>query len=243
MSYPENSAILSWLALEEPEPVLEPHLPIIDPHHHLWDLRSRGAANSFEQQLYLCEDLVAELRGGGHNVVRSRHRPVAQRARTLRPGATVVADGWVVIARPHSWPHSLQVQTVFLQCGAFHRADGPPELKPVGETEFVHGISAMSASGVYGPARLCTGIVGTAELGLGKAATDRALAAHAAASPHFRGKAPRRACKIVACCSLLPPSRHLHHRTHCHYLTTTSPPPTHSPPMHPPACAGTSDLP
>ena len=119
---------------------------------------------------------------------------------------------------------------MFLQCGAFHRADGPPELKPVGETEFVHGISAMSASGVYGPARLCTGIVGTAELGLGKAATDRALAAHAAASPHFRGKAPRRACKIVACCSLLPPSRHLHHRTHCHYLTTTSPPPTHPPP-------------
>ena len=102
MSYPENSAILSWLALEEPEPVLEPHLPIIDPHHHLWDLRSRGAANSFEQQLYLCEDLVAELRGGGHNVVRSRHRPVAQRARTLRPGATVVADGWVVKLRGHT---------------------------------------------------------------------------------------------------------------------------------------------
>ena len=28
-----------WLAQEEPEDVLDPELPIVDPHHHLWDLR------------------------------------------------------------------------------------------------------------------------------------------------------------------------------------------------------------
>ena len=27
-----------------PEPILEPDLPIIDPHHHLWDLRPLMAA-------------------------------------------------------------------------------------------------------------------------------------------------------------------------------------------------------
>ena len=27
-----------WLALN-PEPTLEPDLPIIDPHHHFWDFR------------------------------------------------------------------------------------------------------------------------------------------------------------------------------------------------------------
>ena len=26
-----------WLARQAPEPVLEPDLPIIDTHHHLWD--------------------------------------------------------------------------------------------------------------------------------------------------------------------------------------------------------------
>src|SRR5947208_5931438 len=45
-----------------------------------------------------------------------------------------------------------------------YQADGPIELKPVGETEFVNGTSAMSASGQYGKGRLCAGIVGHADL-------------------------------------------------------------------------------
>ncbi|MEY4850752.1 MAG: hypothetical protein RLZZ331_1756, partial [Pseudomonadota bacterium] len=43
------------------------------------------------------------------------------------------------------------VATVFLECGAFYRADGPAEYRWVGETEFVNGVAAMSASGLYGP--------------------------------------------------------------------------------------------
>src|SRR3712207_7186940 len=39
---------------------------------------------------------------------------------------------------------------------------------PVGETEFVNGVAAMSASGRYGPARVCAGIVGHADLRLGE---------------------------------------------------------------------------
>jgi L-fuconolactonase len=78
------------------------------------------------------------------------------------------------------------MQTVFAQCGAFYRADGPEEMKCVGETEFVHGIWAMSNSGIYGPTRLCTGIFGSADLRLGEG-VEPVLQAHLAASPNFRG--------------------------------------------------------
>src|SRR5271169_6962433 len=44
--------------------------------------------------------------------------------------------------------------TVFVQAGSMYRADGPDELRSLGETEFVNGIAAMSASGLYGPARV-----------------------------------------------------------------------------------------
>ena len=46
------------------------------------------------------------------------------------------------------------VSTVFLECRSMYRKDGPPEMAPVGEVEFVNGIAAMSASGGYGPCRV-----------------------------------------------------------------------------------------
>ncbi len=59
------------------------------------------------------------------------------------------------------------VETVFVQCRAMYRAQGPEQLRPVGEVEFVNGIAAMSASGCYGAARACAAIVGYADLRLG----------------------------------------------------------------------------
>jgi predicted TIM-barrel fold metal-dependent hydrolase len=106
----------AWLA-QTPEEVLEPGLPICDPHHHLWD---------FEAHRYLLPDLLADLTSG-HNVRSS----------------------------------------VFIECTAMYRAAGPEELKPLGETEFVNGAAAMSASGNYGPVSACAGIVGFADLSLG----------------------------------------------------------------------------
>jgi L-fuconolactonase len=82
----------------------------------------------------------------------------------------------------HNITHS-----VFIECGAMYRADGPTEMKPVGETEFVNGTAAMSASGHYGKSRLCAGIVGHADLRLG-AGVARVLEAQIAAGDgHFRG--------------------------------------------------------
>jgi hypothetical protein len=48
-----------------------------------------------------------------------------------------------------------------------YRANGPVEMRPVGEVEFVAGIAAMSASGGYGPIKVAQGIVGFADLALG----------------------------------------------------------------------------
>ena len=118
------------------EDVLEPELPICDPHHHLWDHPGRR---------YLLDELLADT-GSGHDV----------RA------------------------------TVFVECLSMYRAQGPAALRPVGETEFVNGIAAMSASGRYGPTRVAAGIVSFADLTLGEA-VGAVLDAHRAASPRFRG--------------------------------------------------------
>ena len=79
------------------------------------------------------------------------------------------------------------VQTVFMECMSMYRKGGPQEMRPVGETEFVQGIAAQSASGQYGTTRVAAGIVGHADLTLG-AAVAPVLEAHIAASRNrFRG--------------------------------------------------------
>ncbi len=100
-----------------PEDTLDPDIPLIDAHHHLWD---------HPGQRYLFEDYLRDI-GTGHRIV----------------------------------------ATVFVQCRAMYRCDGPVEMRPVGETEFANGVAAMSASGIYGDARVCAAIVGFADLRLG----------------------------------------------------------------------------
>jgi L-fuconolactonase len=77
--------------------------------------------------------------------------------------------------------------TVFIECTACYRADGPPELKTLGETEFVNGIAAMSASGNYGKTRVAAGIIGTVDPRIGDAAADVLDAQIAAGGGRFRG--------------------------------------------------------
>ena len=78
-------------------------------------------------------------------------------------------------------------QTVFIECRSMYRQAGPVEMRPVGETEFVQGIAAQSASGQYGPTAVAAGIVSNADLSLG-AAVRPVLEAHSAAgSGRFRG--------------------------------------------------------
>ncbi|WP_372785826.1 amidohydrolase, partial [Phenylobacterium sp.] len=137
------------------EPILEPDLPIVDPHHHLWDRRNYATPQAPEHPFmtaiadarrYLLDELLADT-GSGHNVV----------------------------------------ATVFVECGAMYKTDGPVEMRVVGETEFVNGVAAMSASGLYGETRACAGIVSRADLMLGDGVAP-VLEAHVrAGGGRFRG--------------------------------------------------------
>ena len=79
------------------------------------------------------------------------------------------------------------VSTVHIEVRQMYRADGPKAMRPVGETEFVNGIAAMSASGRYGPTRVAAGIVGHADLTLGDAVKPVLEAHLAAGGGRFRG--------------------------------------------------------
>ena len=58
--------------------------------------------------------------------------------------------------------------TVFIEARSMYRSDGPEEMRPVGEVEFVQGLAAASASGLYGSGRAAAAIVGHANLNLGE---------------------------------------------------------------------------
>ncbi len=76
------------------------------------------------------------------------------------------------------------VETVFIDCGANYRDDGPAELRPVGETEYVAGRADESdrTEGVR-----IAAIVSHADLSLGQAVGEVLDAHVAAAGGRFRG--------------------------------------------------------
>ena len=125
-----------WLALHQ-EAIIEPSLPIVDAHHHLWDR---------PENQYLLPDLLRDI-SAGHNI----------RA------------------------------TVAVECGAMYRQDAVTELRPIGETEFLNGAAAMSASGGYGECRVCAGMVGHADLRLGERVGPILEAHIRAGGGRFRG--------------------------------------------------------
>jgi L-fuconolactonase len=143
------------------EPIIEPDLPIVDAHHHLWfiprnvmdatdsqdSIAARMLAPTFRSHArYLFDELMTDLKSG-HNICAS----------------------------------------VFVDAHTMYRAGGPEALKSVGEVEFVNGIAAMAASGVFGDVKACAGIVGAVDLRLGDA-VEEVLAAHIhAGGGRYRG--------------------------------------------------------
>jgi len=77
--------------------------------------------------------------------------------------------------------------TVFIECRSMYRKDGPQEMRPVGEVEFVQGQAAASASGLYGPTRAAAAIIGHANLNLGERVAPVLDALQAASPNRFRG--------------------------------------------------------
>lgn len=138
-----------WLAKAPPEEILDPDLPIIDTHHHLWHrpgVPGPGESWQVPSMRYLLDEFLEDCRTG-HNIV----------------------------------------ATVFLQCHSMYRAGGPEPMRPVGETEFVAGIAAMSESGNYGKTRVAAGIVGFADLTNGDWVTPVLEAHIRAGGGRFRG--------------------------------------------------------
>jgi predicted TIM-barrel fold metal-dependent hydrolase len=148
------------------EAILEPDLPILDPHHHVWlvseavlaglaqfegDKDGRQIAETYRlHRRYLFEDFLADVTAG-HNVVAS----------------------------------------IGVEAHSMYRADGPAELKSVGEVEFLNGVGAMAASGLFGAHKLCAGIVGGVDLRLGDA-VEPVLHAHLrAGGDRYRGVRPQ----------------------------------------------------
>jgi predicted TIM-barrel fold metal-dependent hydrolase len=68
-----------------------------------------------------------------------------------------------------------------------YRENGPEEMRPVGETEFANGVAAMCSSGVYGKTKACAGIVGHADLTLGRRVEPVLVELMRAGGERFRG--------------------------------------------------------
>jgi predicted TIM-barrel fold metal-dependent hydrolase len=79
------------------------------------------------------------------------------------------------------------VATVYVEARSMYRAKGPEAFRPVGEVEFANGAAAMSASGGYGRAAVCAGIVGHANLLLGDDVRPVLEAEISAGQGRFRG--------------------------------------------------------
>jgi len=79
------------------------------------------------------------------------------------------------------------IATVYVEARSMYRAQGPEAFRPVGEVEFANGAAAMSASGGYGPAAVCAGIIGHVNLLLGEGARPVLEAEIAAGQGRFRG--------------------------------------------------------
>jgi L-fuconolactonase len=143
------------------EAIIEPDLPIVDAHHHLWfrsaaelatidtaqDLMVQTLAPTFRRHArYLLDEFLADLNTG--------HRVLA---------------------------------TVYVQVHTMYRTSGPEAMRSVGEVEFANGIAAMSASGLFGETAVCAGIVGSVDLRLGEAAQDVMRAHLQAGGGRYRG--------------------------------------------------------
>jgi predicted TIM-barrel fold metal-dependent hydrolase len=79
------------------------------------------------------------------------------------------------------------IATVYVEARSMYRAGGQEAWRPVGEVEFANGAAAMSASGGYGPAAICAGIIGHVNLLLGEGARAVLEAEIAAGNGRFGG--------------------------------------------------------
>lgn len=143
------------------EPIIEPDLPIVDAHHHLWFLPEAALAAMAARPTFTARAL----------------------APMYRHHARYLFDEYLADV---SSGHNVRA-SVYIDAHAMYRAGGPEKMKSVGEVEFVNGVAAMADSGLFGDVKICAAIVGGVDLTLGEAA-EEVLAAHIqAGGGRYRG--------------------------------------------------------
>ena len=146
-----------------PEPILEPDLPIVDPHQHFW-FQPKSVLEAMEG----IEDQGADI------------------ARLYRSHARYLFDDFVADATAG---HNIRA-SVLVETHTMYRTTGPQEMRSVGEVEFMNGMAAIAASGLITDVKVGAGIVGAVDLRLGEAVQE-VLAAHMrAGGDRYRGIRP-----------------------------------------------------
>jgi L-fuconolactonase len=139
------------------EAIIEPELPIIDPHHHLW---------------YRTKEYIASVAS-----VDNPFAPVLH-----KHGRYMLEEFLVDLNTGH---HILG--TVFVESDAMYKPSAPEHLRSLGEVEWMAGTAATSESGCFGSIRVAAGIIGNANLSLGDAAADVLEAHVRAGGGRYRG--------------------------------------------------------
>lgn len=153
------------LANDLGEPIIEPDLPIVDAHHHLI-IRSQAQ--------------IQEMSSPNH--------PFGPDWSRMAPSALSKMTRYLLdeLVEDVTSGHNIRA-TVFVDSHVMYRKDGPEPMKPVGEVEFVNGMAAVGASGIFGNTKVCAGIVSNADLRLGDAVEEVLEAQLRAGGGRFRG--------------------------------------------------------
>jgi predicted TIM-barrel fold metal-dependent hydrolase len=141
--------------------IIEPDLPIIDPHHHLWFLPEEFLAALERQESLMLQTLLP----------------------TFRRRARYLFDEFLADLKTG---HNMRA-TVYVEVHSMYRARGPAAMQSVGEIEFANGMAAMAASGLFGDIAMCAGLVGSVDLRLGDAAAEVLQAHIQAGGGRYRG--------------------------------------------------------
>ncbi|MEZ5655368.1 MAG: amidohydrolase family protein [Sphingobium sp.] len=143
------------------EQPIEPDLPIIDSHHHLWFLPNETLSALESQNTIFATSMASVFR-------KYRRYLFDEFSSDVHCGHNIRA-------------------TIFIDAHAMYRATGPETMRSVGEIEFVNGVAAMSASGLFGDVRLCASIVGGVDLRMGDAVPEILNAHMLAGGGRYRG--------------------------------------------------------
>jgi len=162
------------------EVALEPSMPIVDPHHHLWDARTQPKGWPVPwfviRLMYLLKPALLNrlLLNDDKNRV-----------------AVNTFSRWLPLILPYMAPelladiggaegHNVEA-TVYIECGWTVPTESNPAMASIGEAAMAQAVARQTSN------RICTGIVAFVDLRLGPQAVEPALEALVSRYPNVKG--------------------------------------------------------